>query len=50
MSRLVEDGVITPNTLPCEYFDMIAGTSTGGYEYCPAAFTATVFGSDFLLS
>ncbi|KAF8535216.1 acyl transferase/acyl hydrolase/lysophospholipase [Trichophaea hybrida] len=30
MSRLVEDGVVTSNTLPCEYFDMIAGTSTGG--------------------
>ncbi|KAF8532066.1 acyl transferase/acyl hydrolase/lysophospholipase, partial [Trichophaea hybrida] len=30
MASLVKESVITEQTLPCEYFDMIGGTSTGG--------------------
>jgi patatin-like phospholipase/acyl hydrolase len=30
MLKLSEKGVISSTTRPCEYFDMIAGTSTGG--------------------
>ncbi|KAF8244379.1 FabD/lysophospholipase-like protein, partial [Wilcoxina mikolae CBS 423.85] len=30
MTNLAEKGAITNDTLPSEYFDLIAGTSTGG--------------------
>lgn len=30
MTTLEESGVIAKDTLPSEYFDLIAGTSTGG--------------------
>ena len=31
MHRIKDQGQLTELPLPCEYFDMIGGTSTGGY-------------------